>query len=281
MRNPYESVAWHEAGHAVVANLSPKVSAIIQVRIVGLPSGQAGSVEHSLEWPPAVGLREKRRQVYEWQRMLWAGPLAQAIASVDSQGPERAGPENDFAKINRLILTDALLDLEAVNGRASKASAARAIEAAIGRQRGAAAAAEFLLRTHWGAVEKIAELLVQCGAMNGEQLRFFIDRAPKTGKLCERDEFLSLASRATEFDPELRASIDATLGEMAQRESVRAPVASGGAGGAIAPRPTSRPAPKSGCAASMRPRFNARTVDGRDVVAALAGKLVRAAARLS
>jgi hypothetical protein len=71
----------------------------------------------------------------------------------------------------------------------------------------AAALAEWIARAQWNAVERVAQALLQCGAINGALVRTLIDTAPTKAKsLPTLEADLALMERAERAEPTMRGA---------------------------------------------------------------------------
>lgn len=206
-----ERTALHEAGHAVVVCLSPLLPPLRAVFLNFSPGGGGRNVLEVLDSAALEGsdLGEYHELIGQAIRALCAGPLAEALAFPDFQLDRREG--TDFAKIVRLMEMLYRHEILACLWTLTRLDAARELEIerrVRARVEGAFAGAEVLLRSSWGAVERVAAKLIECGgSLPRELVELLIDQAPKTTKPCATiEQDIALTGKAAAGDRMLRAA---------------------------------------------------------------------------
>src|SRR5690606_12001147 len=76
--HPIERAALHEAAHAPLCHLSPEIP---QMRALVASADRPGSGEVLMGGPTADEAASTPESLYAWMRMLFAGPLSEAIAT--------------------------------------------------------------------------------------------------------------------------------------------------------------------------------------------------------
>jgi len=160
-----ERTAIHEAGHAVVASLSPLLPPVVRLY---LTADGGGAVETESR---NTALRSTARDPAaraDWLgqaiRVLAAGAMAELLAFGELVSDPRTG--TDFPKIVKLNLSLTFVRVGEILASDRRAVPKPEEALAWARQRvcGAVAASEFLLRSQWGAVELVAQRLLQGSA---------------------------------------------------------------------------------------------------------------------
>jgi hypothetical protein len=200
-----ERTAIHEAGHGLVATLAsvhPRVERVaLNPTLEGGGSCQIEDTRAALS-NPDINPADLLTQAIA---IASAGLLAEEMAFGSLANPLAPGDKvRDEGKM--LELAEMLRAHFAQTGQRDSAGRARE------RFNGALALAEFHLRTQWGAVERIAEALLQCGSIPGELVRTLIDTAAEKTKPCATIEGdMRLMSRAGAADPKLGAALRRAL----------------------------------------------------------------------
>jgi ATP-dependent Zn protease len=202
-----ERTAIHEAGHAVVASLSPLLPA---VRTVTLNPGGGGFCELAIE-ELETSSGSRADLLCQGIRVCVAGLLAEGLGfGVIDRELELTNKSRDEGKalaLAEMLLADlaaALSPPQRYDARAQRDIAQRV------RQRfgGALACAELFLRARWGAVDRVACALLECGSMPGSLVRTLIDTAPERARPSATiEEDMRLMSRAAASDRALGATI--------------------------------------------------------------------------
>lgn len=178
--HPIERAALHEAAHALLCHYSPGLP---PMRTVAVSADTPGEGEVLLDDAPTEELSED--SLYRWMRMLFAGPLAEMIATGDAPGWH-----GDLAALARLAERHAI-----ARARGSIRGAPAALELeplaerllapgytdALRLARRACAAAELLLRARWRAVEHLARYVATDGGVLGAHVAAILAGAPRGG----------------------------------------------------------------------------------------------------
>ncbi len=185
-------VAYHEAGHALCAELLPSQDPVRKVSI--LPRG-AGALGYTMTAPTEDRFLMSRREIADRLVVLLGGRVAEetTVGEISTGAQDDLLNATDLARrmVRELGMSDAMgLSSFEPRGRSMSAGGdrwptgaspdyseetARAVDAEVAQLLGAAQArARALLGEHRSALERIAQRLLEAEVMSGEELRALV-----------------------------------------------------------------------------------------------------------
>jgi cell division protease FtsH len=186
-------VAYHEAGHALCAELLPTQDPVRKVSI--LPRG-AGALGYTMTAPTEDRFLMSRQEIMDRLVVLLGGRVAEetTVGEISTGAQDDLLNATDLARrmVRELGMSESmgLSSFEPRGGRAMSAQGdrwptggshdysdetARAVDAEVARLLGEAQArARVMLGEHRGALERIARRLLEAEVMNGEELRALV-----------------------------------------------------------------------------------------------------------